>query len=71
MKQKEMIRLLRQARVKVAKLNEKRDRIYDRLTKKLGTEDEHSCIFDYVYNGSPCDKPEREIVREIKGVTLQ
>lgn len=52
MKVREQISLLKKARKKVAKLNEKRDAIYDRLIHKLGTSDELGCIFDYIYNGA-------------------
>lgn len=51
MTNKQRIHLLATARAKAAELNKRRDLVYDQLNKKLGIKDDHSWVFDYIFNG--------------------
>lgn len=61
MKRREKLKLIKEARAKVKKLSDKRDKVYDRLLVNLGymhgssmdpekLADENG-LFDYIYNG--------------------
>lgn len=63
---KKMTAYLRRARRQMQALQAKEDKIYGRVTFKLGTLDESSFVFDYLHNGPLLHNQPESIVKRIK-----